>query len=65
MSIIKLIGKTIVLFVCSVILTIGVLIEGIAKIFGEIANCLEVTYERIFTWKPKQKKKQVDMHVPL
>jgi TM2 domain-containing membrane protein YozV len=66
MSIINLIWKTIILLVCSIIQTIGVFVEGIAKVLMRITRLLVNAHDRILDCSiPKKKKKEVHIHVPL
>lgn len=64
MSMLQLIWKTIVLFICSIIQVIGVLIEGMAKILSKAAKLLEIAHDRVYDLKI-QRKKKVHIDVPL
>lgn len=65
MSIIKLIWKTIILLVCSLIQVVGVLIEGIAKILFKTSELLEKAHDRVLDCgdlkKRKKKGKYIDV----
>ena len=66
MSIIKLLWKTIILLVCSIIQTIGILIEGIAKILMRTAKLLEKAHDRVLDCsEPEKEKEQVHIDVAL
>ena len=66
MSIIKLIWKTIILLICSIIQLIGVLVEGMAKILSRTAKILEKAHDRVLDLGSKKKEeKKAHIHVPL
>ena len=58
MSIIKLLWKTIILLVCSIIQVVGVLVEGIAKILLRTAKLLEKAHDRVLDCSDLKKKKK-------
>ena len=65
MTILKLIGKTFMLFIACIIQTIGVLIEGMTKVLAEITNILEVACKWVIAWRPKKREKKANIDVPL
>ena len=65
MSIINLLWQTVVLFICSLIQVVCVVVEGIAKILFAIAKNLEKARDRALDWKTIEKKKEVHIDIPL
>lgn len=66
MSVINLLWKTIVLFICSIIQVIGVVVEGIAKILFAITKILEKAHDKVLGCANiKKKNKKVHINVPL
>ena len=63
MSIIKLLARTIVLFVCSLIQVIAVLAEGVLKLSVKTGECLNVLDNKL-TKEPVKKEKKKTEEVP-
>lgn len=58
MSIINLLWEFVILLVCSFITIIGVVIEGLTKIFARMTTALEKAYERVLGWKTLKRKER-------
>lgn len=54
MTIINILARTGILFVCSIIQVFGVLIEGTAKLFGKIGEYLYVLHDKLVEQLKKQ-----------
>ena len=47
MAIIKILVEFVIMFVCSIIQVIGIIVEGIAMFFGKIADYLCIAYSKL------------------
>lgn len=56
MAIIKILADFIIMFVCSIIQVIGIVIEGIAMLFGKIAEYLGIAYNKLMEIVKKAEK---------
>lgn len=64
MSIINILYKTAILFICSVIQMIAVLIEGMYKLLGKLVEGLETIHDKLLT-RVEKKKKKTNIDIPL
>lgn len=60
MSILKLLARTIVLFVCSIIQVIGVLTEGIYKLSAKLICYLVGLDDKLQRAQPKKRKTKTE-----
>lgn len=66
MSIIKILYKTMILFVCCIVQMIGVLTEGVSRLFDEFGGYLILLHDKLIKLLEVRKKvKKAEIEAPL